>query len=89
MLSVNEIIEDQGNLTVYGLTERRFLDSLDSLGLDWTKSDFNFHHCKLKDFRKIGILKLSPWKFGEVGALQDYTSIIGNEKELKVYLLSI
>lgn len=32
--SKNEIIEDQGNLTVYGLTEQKFLDSVDSLGLD-------------------------------------------------------
>ena len=47
--SKNEIIEDQGNLTVYGLTEQKFLDSLDSLGLDWKISDFYFHHLKLND----------------------------------------
>ena len=40
LLSVNEIIEDHGNLTVYGLTEHRFLDSLDSLGLDWLNNGF-------------------------------------------------
>ena len=45
----NEIIEDQGNLIVYGLPEQKFLDSLDSLGLDWKISDFYFHHLKLND----------------------------------------
>lgn len=38
--SKNEIIEDQGNLTVYGLTEQKFLDSVDSLGLDWKDIGF-------------------------------------------------
>ena len=34
-VAVKEIFEDQGILNVYGLTDKKFLKILETLGLDW------------------------------------------------------
>ena len=34
-VAVKEIFEDQGILNVYGLTEKKFLKNIETLGLDW------------------------------------------------------